>query len=355
MVAEEKIKKAKMNVFIKHPFYSFFLIEADITYRSLCSTACTNGDYIDFNKDFLNSLTLEETTGLLLHEVLHIVFSHHLRRNGRHAGRWNKAADYVINLIIVESGHSLPKDGLIDYKYINMSTEEIYELLGDEDYKGIGEVYDGAFKNEEEKNKKQKTLNENLVKASIINQGNIPLGVSRLIEEVLSPPLPWKSLLASYLIDKMKDDYSWKKPNKRYTQCHLPSIETVDTIKDIAIFIDTSGSVDNKMVNDFVKEVKEIVNVFKKDIQVLYIDDVLQGIDVIRHDEEVTLNIKGGGGTNYRPGFEWAEDKEIGLALYFTDGYCSKFPSPPSFDTIWVINSRKNFSPPFGEIIKTIC
>lgn len=355
MVAEEKIKKAKMNVFIKHPFYSFFLIEADITYRSLCSTACTNGDYIDFNKDFLNSLTLEETTGLLLHEVLHIVFSHHLRRNGRHAGRWNKAADYVINLIIVESGHFLPKDGLIDYKYINMSAEEIYELLDDEDYKGIGEVYDGAFKNEEEKNKKQKTLNENLVKASIINQGNIPLGVSRLIEEVLSPPLPWKSLLASYLIDKMKDDYSWKKPNKRYTQCYLPSIETVDTIKDIAIFIDTSGSVDNKMVNDFVKEVKEIVNVFKKDIQVLYIDNVLQGIDVIRHDDEVTLNIKGGGGTSYCPGFEWAEDKEIGLALYFTDGYCSKFPSPPSFDTIWVINSRKNFSPPFGEIIKTIC
>lgn len=355
MVAEEKIKKARMNIFIKHPFYSFFLIEANITYNSLCSTACTNGAYIDFNVNFLDSLTLEETTGLLLHEVLHIVFSHHLRRNERHPGRWNKAADYVINLIIKESGHTLPKGGLIDYKYVNMSTEEVYELLEDEDYKGVGEVYDGDFNSEDEKNKKQKSLNESLVRASIINQGNVPLGVSRLIEEVLSPSLPWRMLLASYLIDKMKDDYSWKKPNRRYTHCYLPSIETVDTIKGVAVFIDTSGSINNEMINDFVKEVKEILSTFKKDIEVLYVDEVLQGIDTVRYDEEIKLNIKGGGGTNYRPGFEWAKDKDIGLALYFTDGYCSNFPSPPDFDTIWIINSKKDFSPPFGEIIKTIC
>ena len=56
------------------------------------------------------------------------------------------------------------------------------------------------------------------------------------------------------------------------------------------------------------------------------------------------IALKGRGGTDFRPGFEWLDEQGIqpGVCLYFTDMECSSYPeAEPPFDVLWV-----NYSSP---------
>ncbi len=87
---------------------------------------------------------------------------------------------------------------------------------------------------------------------------------------------------------------------------------------------------------------------------VLYIDAAVAGVQEITPDEPLRLEAKGGGGTDYRPGFEWIEmeGREPKAVIYLTDGYCDSFPEEPGFQVLWVLTGRnEEFSPPFGETV----
>ena len=70
---------------------------------------------------------------------------------------------------------------------------------------------------------------------------------------------------------------------------------------------------------------------------------------------KVSTNFRGGGGTDFRPGFEYMEKHgiETDLIIYFTDGYCNSFPdNEPDAIVIWAIyNGVKDFKPPFGDVL----
>ena len=109
------------------------------------ATACTDGKVIRFNPDFLLSLNKHEQVGLCVHEVMHVYSKHHLRRGNRNPTLWNVAADYFINQVIVDaiqmeqlhrgktgpraSCMALPDGALIDDRFRGMSTEQIYDVL----------------------------------------------------------------------------------------------------------------------------------------------------------------------------------------------------------------------------------
>ncbi len=65
------------------------------------------------------------------------------------------------------------------------------------------------------------------------------------------------------------------------------------------------------------------------------------------------LHARGGGGTDFKPGFEYIEEEAImpSCAIYFTDGWCSSFSEEPDFPTMWILTDKANFKPPFGEVI----
>ena len=75
----------------------------------------------------------------LAHEVMHVVLMHHIRRQERHAEKWNVAADYAINNHLIVNGFILPEGGLVDDQYADMSTEHIYNLLP-EPPQGFGQL-----------------------------------------------------------------------------------------------------------------------------------------------------------------------------------------------------------------------
>ena len=98
--ADEQLRHAKIDLMTKSVFLSTICLSLKHRFTEEIPTAATNGLSIIYNPDFLNGLTAQERTGLLAHEVWHVAFNHLTRIGERDRMIWNKAGDYVINLML---------------------------------------------------------------------------------------------------------------------------------------------------------------------------------------------------------------------------------------------------------------
>jgi len=66
--------------------------------------------------------------------------------------------------------------------------------------------------------------------------------------------------------------------------------------------------------------------------------------------------IEGGGGTSFKPPFDWLAERGIvpDVLIYLTDCY-GTYPNPTEYPTVWVCSgegyNQDQFKPPFGEVI----
>ena len=173
-------------------------------------------------------------------------------------------------------------------------------------------------------------------------EGKTPGGVEETVRNAHASTLDWRTLLRRYMTDAAKRDYSWSAPNRRFIDSglYLPSIcsEGIDTI---AVIIDTSGSVPGQTLAEFWAELREVVDEIRPErVFVLQVDAALQDAAEYGPDdfpEEIAL--KGRGGTDFRPGFEWLDQRGIqpNVCLYFTDMECSSYPeTEPDIGVLWV-------------------
>lgn len=138
----------------------------------------------------------------------------------------------------------------------------------------------------------------------------------------------------------------------------MPLIEPLEykdekNIRDLVIAIDTSGSTDGELVKKFVDKSFEILGNndvlgTKFNIHVIQCDAEIQEDTVLKNREDVdvflqNLEIKGLGGTDFRPVFHYINElirkKELrnlrGL-LYFTDGKGTYPKRKPLYDTAFI-------------------
>ena len=200
---------------------------------------------------------------------------------------------------------------------------------------------DETLKNEEEK-KWDEAMHQALSIARA--EGKAPGQVREMIQDAHSSTVDWRTLLRRYMIDAVKRDYSWSVPNRRFIDggLYMPSIRT-DGIESIAVIIDTSGSIwcRPKILEAFWSEVRRIMlEIQPQEVIVLQVDTRLQDVaEYSGSDLPDAIELKGGGGTDFRPGFEWLEEqgKQPGVCLYLTDMECSSYPDtePPS-SVLWI-------------------
>ncbi len=173
-------------------------------------------------------------------------------------------------------------------------------------------------------------------------EGKVPGGVEETVRNAHVSALDWRTLLRRYMTDAASRDYSWSAPNRRFIDSglYLPSIRS-EGIDTIAVIIDTSGSVPAQTLGEFWAELREVVDEIRPErIIVLQVDAALRdAAEYTADDLPDEIALKGRGGTDFRPGFEWLDEQGIqpGVCLYFTDLECSNYPeTEPSFGTIWV-------------------
>lgn len=366
MEADKKILKAKVQLILANPFFATLALKMDYVSDDSISTACTDGKSIRYNPTYINKLDVEETKALISHECLHNGMLHNTRRQGRNPRKFNIAADYAINPLLVDSGFKLPKGALIDKQFKDKSAEEIYNILPDEPEYGdsgagndpgmCGGVSDSPAKTQSEVNQIEAEIKQTLAQAAAVakQQGKLPAGLARMVDEVLEPKVNWKDVLSRFLTEIAKNDYTFKKPSPRYLHAglYLPALESIET-GEVVLIVDTSGSIDRPLLSQFGAEMQDILSAFGRGFNILYVDTEVAGTQFIEPDEEFALDPKGGGGTDFTPGFDWIEKEGIepSAVVYLTDGECNSFPNTPDYPVLWAVVNNKRFSPPFGETV----
>ena len=347
MTPEEALDKAKVHLLMKKG--TLFLSSVSMLLKHELSTevptAATDGTTVLYNPSFLLSLSPEERLGLLAHEVWHVAMLHMVRIGNNEPLVWNMAGDYVINLLLTENGFVLPEGALLDHKFTGMSTEQVYEYLIQNQDQQPQSFNQDLMEREPTEADKQK-LTDIVLRATqrtklVDSNGKIPQEVIRTIEDLINPRLSWSDVLYRYLDSRIKQNYSWTKPNRRYLpDWYLPSNST-QSISNLTIAIDTSGSIDDELLQAILSEIDYINKTLKPEKLVIIDCDyrIHNVYEIDNYQDIMDLKFTGKGGTNFNPVIKYCEDHDTNLLVYFTDLYGPNIYTEPSYPVLWVCYS----------------
>ncbi len=186
--------------------------------------------------------------------------------------------------------------------------------------------------------------------------GRLPGGIERQLKEARESQCDWRAILRDFIAAIDPSDYRWTPPNRRFVSSglYLPSVIR-SGVGEIVIAVDTSGSIGHQELEQFAGEITAISEEAQPErIHVVYCDAAVQSTEEFGPSEPIKLSPKGGGGTDFRPPFQWVEEEGIQpkCLIYLTDLCCNSFPEPPEYPVLWVTDSRT--TAPFGETLR-IC
>ncbi|MEA1050267.1 VWA-like domain-containing protein [Lamprobacter modestohalophilus] len=187
-----------------------------------------------------------------------------------------------------------------------------------------------------------------------LQAGRLGGELKRMIDHLLQPQLPWRMLLARYMNGLSRHDYSWSRPSRREGEHILPSLRSQRI--DLVVAIDTSGSIKDAEVEEFINEVDALKAQVQAQVTLLPCDSVLCPGSPFRFEPwerfERPRELQGGGGTNFRPVFQWVEDQGLSpdLLVYFTDAEGAFPEREPTYPVIWLVKGRGTV--PWGQRVQ---
>ena len=310
MTSETKLSAARTRLILDKPFLGALvlrlpMVEADPNW---CRTTATDARSLYYNRAFIEVLSLDHVQFMLAHEALHCALAHFARRQHRVKHRWDVACDHAINPMLVEDGLRPPPGTLLLDEFKGMTAEEIYPYIKDDtDEETLDQhAYDdaeggqrgnqnnpnppppqserGSSASADETNSAGKSpqaapesgapqppplssterdtlavqWQQRLAGAAqqALQAGKLGGALARLVDHLLQPQLPWRMLLARYLTSIARDDYSYMRPSRREGNAILPSLRSHHL--ELTVVLDTSGSVTEAELNEFLAEVNAI-------------------------------------------------------------------------------------------------
>jgi predicted metal-dependent peptidase len=408
---ETKLAAARTRLILDKPFLGALalrlpLVAADPKW---CLTSATEGRNLYYNPDYIEALSVEQTQFVLAREALHCALSHFARRQHRVKSRWVAACDHSVNGLLVNDGLKPPPGTLVIDEYEGMTAEEIYPCIQDNDSDSQTNQSDGSEDNADPTESggqqqndgskqggegqspqdessasgaqgqqrdesasrgapqpqplsasEQESLatqwQQRLAGAALQAQqaGKLGGGLARMVGEMLQPKLPWRMLLARYMTQVARDDYSYSRPSRREGEMLMPSLRSSQA--NIVVALDTSGSVSGEELSEFLAEINTLKAQLRASITLHACDTVLaeDGPWVFEawEDFKMPREFAGGGGTDFKPIFAWLEQqgKSPDMLLYFTDAE-GPFPEfEPHFPVIWLVKGKAPV--PWGQRIQ---
>jgi len=357
-------------------------------------TAATDGRNEKYGRAFVDSLSDPELRFLILHEAYHKMYMHlttwkHLYDIDHKIA--NHATDYVINIQLMDADPNgkfiqMPKCGLVDARFRNMSAGEVFKILVDEkknDDDGDGDGGDGAGDGgdgqggeaddgfdehdwdnaadmgEEEQADLKREI-ETAVRQGLMAASRRGSGGLRALQELVEPKIDWRAVLRDFVKSLMsgKEFSTWAKPNRRYLSqgIYMPS-GVSEKVGDLVIGIDTSGSISDIYLKAFLSEVAGIcAMVAPTRVHVMYWDTKVAAHEIYSGDNVKNLvhstKPAGGGGTAPACVANELAAKKIKpeAVVMFTDGEISGSWGNWSAPTLWCITS-KHIKSPVGKSV----
>lgn len=368
---KRKVDIAKSILIMDHPFFGSSVSKRPLEYTESVPTASMSATgHMKINPTWAKDLSVKNLEFLLAHEAMHYMFSHSIRRQHRDPEAWNVACDLVINDILI---HSKVGEFITGGMTLNGARDMAAEQLYQDPPKGGGsgggmggigkdigdpEDEDGNALDEAQANEIQAQATTEMLQAAQISReaGKTPAGVERLIEQMLDNKREWHQILEPFMANMVRDDRSWSRPNRRFVHMgtYLPSRNSIPAMGTMVIAIDTSGSLIGEELEEFNANLNRILETCRPEsVQVLYCDAAIAHTEEFTPDDfPVMIKPHGGGGTSFKPVFNWVDKNDIhpDVLVYMTDGYGDQHAiKQPSYPVVWLTLDRTDF--PWGTVI----
>jgi len=361
LISNEKITQAKSKLMLENPYFGTLVNFIELRVNNNLRNTRNLGDIFEYNDEYLEVLSINEVSTLLANSAMHQALFHSERGTGKVSSVWYLASDYAINDLLVENGFMLAPMANYSSRFEMLYAEQIYTVL-------LGEL--DLHENESEVEQPKDELEEQEVPEELLAQeeyellveqlniklekyGDLPKGIERFIENRIESKIAWRDELYRYVNTHAKSDYRMFPSSKKhlYRGIALPSIYGEEL--KIVVAIDTSASIDDELLKVFLSELYEIMQSFTHYvIELIECDASIQNIQRLTPMERLEPILKGGGGTNFRPVFDYIEDmnEDFKFLIYFTDGK-GTFPKyEPLIDTLWIMK-EEDIIIPFGELL----
>lgn len=407
MLEERKLQKAKISLMRNPRFalWSGILMVGKTSIVDNIPTACTNGRDEQYGREFVKELSDKELAFLVLHEALHKALRHLTTWKKLHDENHslaNQACDYVINLMLLEidpNGDAITmpriKDGpdkgkpmgLIDTRFKGMNAKQVFDLLKQEQggkggdgtpVDGSGRVpgkggagldehdWDGAAEMTAEERKQLEREVDQAIRQGLMAEKKVGKGaggMGRELSDLMEPKVDWREVLREFVKSSChaKDTSSWRRVNRRFlsTGVYMPSM-IGEKVGHVVIAIDTSGSVGDKELAEFLSEVKGVAEEVNPDkVDLIYWDSAVAAHEEYEGDGDVSNIVsstrpKGGGGTSPSCVSTFLADKKITpeCVIVLTDGYVgSDWGHGWTAPVLWAIVGGNTVVAPNGKTV----
>lgn len=395
----DRIIKSRINLLRNSPFFGTLLLNAECEIgngENGVLTGATDGQVLYLNEEYVQRLSDREFCGLLTHEVLHMALEHVKRLKKafkEDAELANIAADIVVNGICRANNIALPEGAIFDAELEHYSAIEIYSILrnrklrnkqkdsGDKQKSKVNPCLQPGLKqsegggdkdqNPEQDNSDQpqsfskkvsKTnwkdvMNKAMTIAKAKNVGILGAGMRRVFKEYLEPTINWRDALYKYITDSRVDFEAF---DRRFIHQGQYFDDLGGGKIHVMVFMDTSASVDEKLLGNFIAELRFAVNALPQisgdmwffDTKLYPLGDIKEILD--------TPKISGGGGTSFLPVMELInklaeENSNVQtLGIIFTDGFASLSLPDPLTNVMWCVSPGGLVDDkfPFGDVIR---
>jgi len=356
--ARTKMVKARIAMLMQQPFFGTLALRLTLVENDTLDppTLAVDGRNIYYHPDWVLNNDHDVVVSGNAHEVGHCIFEHIGRRNGREPNRWNHAGDYVINAILKDSGFTVPPSWLYSPVYAGLSTDQVYQALPpDPPGNAFDKVADAVPSDMDPQTNTEDWEIATVQAANAANAvGNLPGSLKRFIDEMIAPKADWRTRLWRFATEDSRDDYSYQRYNRRFASLgiFLPGLYS-EAMGLFVNAIDTSGSISKEVLNAFGAEITAIRDSVRPEkIINIYCDAAVNHVDEFEQYDDLVFNIRGGGGTDFRPPFKYIEEHNIQpkCMVYLTDGYGTFPKEQPRFPVLWLMTT--DVVPPWGEVVR---
>lgn len=200
-----------------------------------------------------------------------------------------------------------------------------------------------------------------IASAKAAGAGRLPGGVAELVAAIDAPRVDWRAELRRFVDDKARTDSSFARPSRRFAGAPfvMPG-QVPDGLSHLVAIVDTSGSISARELNAFAAELDSAFADGAADrLSVVFADTDVRHVQEFTRGDVVTLESKGGGGTDFAAAFEWVRENapDASAVIYLTDLETSGFGSDPGAPVLFAVyGPARRFaelapSVPFGDAV----
>lgn len=348
--------------------------------------AATDGTHLILNPEKFFAFNLDERVFIVAHEILHCILNHcvlgyQMRKSGAvkyvdgtslpyDQQLMNIAMDLVINdTLIADRIGSFPKEGMHDPKTATRADSfvDAYKKVWKDPEKFPGGGFDitldpgtsqGKDPGQASQGRSQTEWDTAVAGALAVAkaQGKLPASLERLLSEIVDPTVSWQDHIRGFFARRVGGGgFDWRKPDKRLIQRDIYGPRRAGNgCGPVVVAVDTSGSIGQRELDHFFAEMRGILDDVQPEvIHVVWCDAKVHRVDEVDDTSDIdSLKPAGGGGTDFRPVFDWVDQNNVrpDALVYLTD-MLGAFPDQaPAYPVVWG-DIYGHCKAPFGDVV----